>query len=652
MSVAGIDFGVTTSVVAIARRRGIDICANEVSKRETASLVAFTSKQRHIGEPAASQQQSNLRNTISNFKRLIGRKYNDPEVQREIAGLPFVVVEGKDGSPAFKVDFGGEERIFSCEQITGMMLYCLRNIAQLEAGGTRIVDAVIAVPAWFTDAQRRSMLDAASIAGFNTLSLVNEMTAAAISWGMPKTDLPEDVPTNVVFVDIGHTTTSLAAVSFTKKKMTVLGSVCERNFGGRNFDVALVNHFAEQAKVKLGVDLRARPRSLFRLEVAASKIKHILSANLQAQITVECIHEDFDFTLRMDRPEFEALIAPLLEELAAPCQLLLKQTGLAADALSAVEVIGGSSRVPAVKTTLTQVFGRELSWTLNTSESIARGCGLLGAVLSPAFMVKEFEIHDTSMYAINLSWRANSASVADMDVDGSDNASQMFTVNNAVPSVKQITFPRADSYELVATYAEPSQVPGGVGATVATFQLPEVPAPSSAENKSKVKVKVRLNWFGVVAVDGAQLVEELPEEETPAAAGADGKPVEKKVKVRRVDINVVTRATGGRTRDEIKHMTEEERAMELRDQEVAATADAKNAVESYVYDMRNKLTSNLQAFIAADDRTKFSALMDQTESWLYDEGDDTTKDVYMAKLQSLKVRTLVFLRLPSKDVAA
>eukprot|EP00698_Gefionella_okellyi_P003496 TRINITY_DN132_c1_g1_i3.p2 TRINITY_DN132_c1_g1~~TRINITY_DN132_c1_g1_i3.p2 ORF type:complete len:529 (+),score=126.88 TRINITY_DN132_c1_g1_i3:164-1588(+) len=338
----------------------------------------------------------------------------------------------------------------------------------------------------------------------------------------------------------------------------------------------------------------------------------------------------------MDRPEFEALIAPLLEELAAPCQLLLKQTGLAADALSAVEVIGGSSRVPAVKTTLTQVFGRELSWTLNTSESIARGCGLLGAVLSPAFMVKEFEIHDTSMYAINLSWRANSASVADMDVDGSDNASQMFTVNNAVPSVKQITFPRADSYELVATYAEPSQVPGGVGATVATFQLPEVPAPSSAENKSKVKVKVRLNWFGVVAVDGAQLVEELPEEETPAAAGADGKPVEKKVKVRRVDINVVTRATGGRTRDEIKHMTEEERAMELRDQEVAATADAKNAVESYVYDMRNKLTSNLQAFIAADDRTKFSALMDQTESWLYDEGDDTTKDVYMAKLQSLK----------------
>merc|ERR1712125_89296 len=205
MSVVGFDLGNSNSVVAVARKRGIDVLANEASKRETASLVGFKDNQRSMGVLASSQQTSNLTNTVSNFKRLLGRKYNDPDVKSELDNAFFKSVEIENGSIGIEVDYNDETKVFSPEQITAMMLTQLRKITETDNNGVKISELVISVPCYFNDAQRRALDNAATIAGVNCVQLLSEPLAVAIPWGMYKKDLPEDdKPLKVMFVNFGE----------------------------------------------------------------------------------------------------------------------------------------------------------------------------------------------------------------------------------------------------------------------------------------------------------------------------------------------------------------------------------------------------------------------------------------------------------------
>jgi len=250
MSVVGLDFGTQNAVIAVARNKGVDVIANEVSNRATPALVGFGPKSRYLGEAAKTQEVSNLKNTVGSLTRLVGRTLNDPDVQieQEYLSAPLVDINGQVGA---EVTYLGKKERFTATQLAAMFLTKARETASKELK-LPVNDMVIAVPAWFTDAQRRGLLDAAEIAGLKVLRLINETTATALGYGITKVDLPtaEEKPRRVAFVDIGHSNYTCSICEFKKGELKVVSTAYDRHFGGRNFDKAIIDHFRKEFKEK------------------------------------------------------------------------------------------------------------------------------------------------------------------------------------------------------------------------------------------------------------------------------------------------------------------------------------------------------------------------------------------------------------------
>jgi heat shock protein 4 len=260
MSCIGIDIGQETAVVAIARRGGIDVLANEVSKRQTACMVGFLGKERKVGEQALSGITSNLKNTITGIKALIGKKFHSEDIQAEIPLVGYTIT-GKAGDIGLPVQYNGETVMLTPERAMAMLLKGLQKIAEHDQNAP-VTDVVLSVPAYFTDAERHAMLDACSIAGLHCLRLMNDVTAAALSYGIYKTDLPLDKATIVVFVDVGAMDSTVSIVSYLKGKLTVLATACDRHLGGRDFDMLLAQHFAAEWKEKHKIDAHSSKKAM------------------------------------------------------------------------------------------------------------------------------------------------------------------------------------------------------------------------------------------------------------------------------------------------------------------------------------------------------------------------------------------------------
>jgi len=404
MACIGIDIGQQNAVVAIARRGGIDVLSNEVSKPLTASMVGFLGKERKLGEQALSGITSNLTNTITGVKAVIGKKYHSEDVQKELNLVGYKMIEVGSGNVGIPVSYNEEEVVLTPERAMSMVLKCMQFIAELDQKGP-VTDVVLSVPHYFTDAERHAMLDAAKVAGLNCLRLMNDITAAALAYGIYKTDMPVDKPTHVAFVDCGAMDTTVAIISFVKGKLTVLSVACDRHLGGRDFDMILAEHFAAEWKEKHKIDAKSSKKAMYRLVTAAEKTKKILSANPQAPINIENFMNDIDVKGMMDRSEMLAVAEPLLVKLDGIMEQAFKASGLMKEDISSVEIIGGTSRIPAVKDRIAKWFGLErCSTTLNADEAIAKGCALQCAMLSPAFKVRDFSVNDVTMYPIALSW--------------------------------------------------------------------------------------------------------------------------------------------------------------------------------------------------------------------------------------------------------
>ena len=246
----GVDLGNDNTVIACARNRGIDIIVNEVSNRSTPSLVGFGVKARAIGETGKNQQTSNLKNTVLNLKRILGLNYEDPDLKTEEKYFSTALTKNSEGQISTKVRFLGEQQEFSATQLTAMYLNKIRDITTKETK-LNISDICLSVPVWYTEKQRRAASDAAKIAGLNPVRIVNEVTAAAVGYGVFKqSDLPEDEPKKVVFVDIGHSSYQVSISAVKRGELKVLGSAYDKHFGGRDFDYAIANHFADECKGK------------------------------------------------------------------------------------------------------------------------------------------------------------------------------------------------------------------------------------------------------------------------------------------------------------------------------------------------------------------------------------------------------------------
>ncbi|KAF6982977.1 hypothetical protein CFC21_001290 [Triticum aestivum] len=525
MSVVGFDLGNESCIVGVARQRGIDVVLNEESKRETPAIVCFGDKQRFIGTAGAANSTMNPKNSISQIKRLLGRKFADPELQRDLQSFPFRVSEGPDGFPLVHARYLGEEHAFTPTQLLAMVLSNLKAIAE-DNLKSAVVDCCIGIPVYFTDLQRRSVLDAATIAGLRPLRLFHETTATALAYGIYKTDLPENDQLNVAFVDVGHASMQVSIVGYKKGQLKMLSHAYDRSLGGRDFDEALFKHFAAKFKEEYKIDVYQNARACIRLRVACEKLKKMLSANPEAPMNIECLMDEKDVRGFIKRDEFEQISAPVLERVKGPLEKALAEAGLTTESVHFVEVVGSGSRVPAIIRIITEFFGKEPRRTMNASECVARGCALQCAILSPTFKVREFQVNEGFPFSIALSWKPDSQ-------NNEPQQTVVFPKGNPIPSVKALTFYRSNTFavDVLNVETEDSQVTQKISTyTIGPFQ-------SSKGEKAKLKVKVRLNIHGIVSLESATMLEE-EEVEVPVSATSEVPKDANKMETDATDVNM------------------------------------------------------------------------------------------------------------------
>ncbi|XP_031436250.2 heat shock 70 kDa protein 4L, partial [Clupea harengus] len=601
------------------------------------------------------------------FKKFHGRAFDDPCVQSERPRLSYNLHKLTNGSTGVKVRYLDEEKVFTIEQVTAMLLTKLKETSE-SALKKPVVDCVISVPSFFTDAERRSVMDASQIAGLNCLRLINDTTAVALAYGIYKQDLPgpEEKPRNVVFVDVGHSAYQVAVVAFNKGKLKVLATAFDTYLGGRNFDEALVEYFCGDFKNRYRLSVRENPRALLRLHQECEKLKKLMSANASdLPLNIECFMNDIDVTGKMNRVQFEELCASSLMRVEVPLKAAMEQSKLSRDDIYAVEVVGGATRMPAVKDRISRFFCKDVSTTLNADEAVARGCALQCAILSPAFKVREFSITDVVPFPITLRWKSSMDSgVGECDV---------FSKNHAAPFSKVITFHKREPFDLEAFYTLPQELPYP-DVRIGRFMVQCV-VPQADGESSRVKVKVRVNVHGIFGVSSAALIErqkgdgddpqmdteptvqneepsrmqvdqenpEVPLEEgaVPGSKeGVSGEPVavgtKPKARVKSVDLPIEMTGSRQLDRQTLNNFIEYEGQMIVQDKLEKERNDAKNAVEEYVYELRDKLCGLYEKFISEEDSRRVTVMLEDTESWLYEEGEDQTKQVYLDKLVELK----------------
>nr|XP_010308330.1 PREDICTED: heat shock 70 kDa protein 4L isoform X4 [Balearica regulorum gibbericeps] len=556
-----------------------------------------------------------------------------------------------NGSVGVKVRYLDEERLFAIEQITGMLLAKLKETSE-SALKKPVADCVISVPSFFTDAERRSVMAAAQIAGLNCLKLMNETTAVALAYGIYKQDLPalEEKPRNVVFVDMGHSAYQVSICAFNKGKLKVLATTFDPFIGGRNFDEALVDYFSEEFRTKYKLNVKDNPRALLRLYQECEKLKKLMSANASdLPLNIECFMNDLDVSSKMNRAQFEQLCAALLSRVEPPLRAAMDQAKLQREDIYSIEIVGGATRIPAVKEQISNFFCKEISTTLNADEAVARGCALQCAILSPAFKVREFSITDVVPYSVTLRWKSS--------YEEGTGECEVFSKNHAAPFSKVITFHKKEPFDLEAYYTHPHEVPYP-DSRIGRFTIQNV-GPQHDGDNSKVKVKVRVNIHGLFSVANASIIEKQNTEgdhndtpmDTESSSKNQGRDDElaacgdkqdnpaqpkAKAKVKSIDLPIQASLYRQLGQDLINCYIENEGKMMMQDKLEKERNDAKNAVEEYVYDFRDKLCGVFEKFITEEDSNKLTLMLEDTENWLYEDGEDQPKQVYMDKLQELR----------------
>uniref|UniRef100_A0A8C7CYH7 Heat shock protein family A (Hsp70) member 4 like n=1 Tax=Oncorhynchus kisutch TaxID=8019 RepID=A0A8C7CYH7_ONCKI len=571
--------------------------------------VSLASKNRTIGNAAKGQIITNFKNTVHGFKKFHGRAFDDPYVQGEKPKLPYSLHKLASGNTGIKVRYLDEDKVFTIEQVTAMLLTKLKETSE-SALKKPVVDCVI----------------------------------------------------------------------------SVLATAFDPYLGGRNFDEALVDNFCEEFKARYKLNVRENPRAILRLSQECEKLKKLMSANCSdLPINIECFMNDIDVTGKMNRVQFEELCAPFLMRVEAPLKAVMEQSKLSRDEIYAVEVVGGATRIPSIKERISKFFGKDVSTTLNADEAVARGCALQCAIMSPAFKVREFSITDVVPFPITLRWKSPTE-------DGVGEC-EVYSKNHAAPFSKVITFHKKEPFDLEAFYSLPQELPYP-DIRIGRFSVQNV-VPQPDGESSKVKVKVRVNVHGIFSVSSASLIEKQkgegedvqmdmeptvqnegrPEDQVrdrrsekihlnftfvkfvfqplhtilrfqsdkeakqdPAAGGS--KP---KVKVKSTDLPILANIIRQLDRGVLNDFVEYESQMIVQDKLEKERNDAKNAVEEYVYDLRDKLCGIYEKYTTEEDSNRLTMMLEDTENWLYEEGEDQDKQVYVDKLEDLKVSGLALI---------